>query len=103
MGQLANMEAPVDCLTIFLNKPPNDQCAILLRKPIKISRQLYNSVVAIRASGKDGEHNFALEVPHILLHRFSATIQDPQSCRELNSYKIYKPTEGLFFQRSCLS
>lgn len=27
-----------------------------------LSRQLYNSVVAIRASGKDGEHNFALEV-----------------------------------------
>ena len=64
--------------------------------------QLYNSVVAIRASGKDAEHNFALEVPHILLHRFSATIQDPQSNCELNSYKIYKPTEGLFFQ-SCLS
>lgn len=102
MGQLADVEAPVDCLTIFLTKPPNDQCAILLRKPIKISHQLYNSVVAIRASGKDREHNFALEVPHILLHRFSATIQDPQSHCELNSYKIYKPTEGLFFQ-SCLS
>lgn len=84
--------------TVFLNKSPSDQCA----PPTEKTCQLYNSAVAIRASGNDGAHNFALEAPCILLHRFSATTQDPKSNCELNSYKIYKPAEDLFFQ-NCLS